>query len=67
MTGTVRERTVDWTQVINDIRHAGFMVKAIAAKVGLSPQGLNELYVGRTKKPCYSVGDRLLKLREKVS
>lgn len=67
MGASVRVRTIEWAVVIGDIRREGLMVKAIARKVGMSPQGLHAIYCGATKEPCYSVGARLLELREKVA
>lgn len=57
--------TEDWPRVITDIRGSGLMVKTIARKVGIAPATLHDLASGATREPCYSVGVRLLELREK--
>lgn len=62
----VRTDTEDWPRVIADIRGNGLMVKAIARKVGIAPTTLHDLASGATREPCYSVGMRLLELREKL-
>lgn len=65
MGASIRTRTIDWAMVIDEIRGRGLMVKAIAQKVGVAPTTLNNIYRGCTKEPCYSVGVRLLELRER--
>lgn len=42
------------------------MLKAIARKVGVAPTTIGNLSQGLTKEPCYSVGVRLLELRDRV-
>lgn len=67
MGACVRVDTEDWPQVIADIRRHGVMVKAIARTVGVAPTTLNSLSRGVTREPCYSVGVRLLELRERFA
>jgi lambda repressor-like predicted transcriptional regulator len=67
MGASVRTDTVDWPRVIHEIRGAGLMLCAIARRVGVAPTTLGNLASGATREPCYSVGARLLELREKVS
>ena len=67
MGASVRTATVDWPAVVSEIRGAGFMVKAIARKVGIAPTTLHNLTSGATREPCYSVGVKLLKLRERFA
>lgn len=66
MGASVRVATVDWPAVVSEIRGAGFMVKAIAQRVGVAPMTLHNLTSGATREPCYSVGVRLLELRDRV-
>lgn len=63
---SVRIATLDWPAVVSEIRGAGFMVKAIAHKVGVAPTTLHNLTSGATREPCYSVGVKLLELRDRV-
>ena len=67
MGASVRTPTVDWNRVVSELRGAGMMVKAIARKAGVAPTTLHNLTSGMTKEPCYSVGVRLLELRDKVA
>lgn len=67
MGASVRERTVDWQRVISDLRGAGLMVCAIARRVGVAPTTLNNLAHGYTREPCYSVGAKLLDMRERYA
>lgn len=64
MGASVRIATVDWPKVIDEIRGQGMMVKAIASKAGIAATTLHDLYSGATKEPCYSVGVRLLDMRD---
>lgn len=67
MGASVRIATVDWPRVVAEIRGGGLMVKAIAQRTGVAPQTLHNLVSGATKEPCYSVGVRLLDLRDRVA
>lgn len=67
MGASVRTATVDWPAVVSEIRGAGLMVKAIAQKAGVAPTTLHNLTSGMTREPCYSVGVKLLALRDKVA
>lgn len=67
MGASVRVDTVDWPKVLTDIRGQGMMLCAIARRVGVAPSTLGNLASGATREPCYSVGVRLLELREKVT
>jgi ribosomal protein S9 len=67
MGASVRVATVDWPKVVAEIRGGGLMVKAIAHRVGIAPTSLHNLVSGATKEPCYSVGVRLLDLRDRVA
>ena len=62
----VRIATVDWPKVIDEIRGNGMMVKVIAQKAGIAASSLHNLYTGATREPCYSVGVRLLDMRDKA-
>ena len=64
MGASVRIATIDWPRVIDEIRAHGMMVKAIAQKAGIAPTTLHDLYRGATREPCYSVGAKLLEMRE---
>lgn len=66
MGASVRLATIDWPKVVSEIRGGGLMVKAIAQRVGVAPTTLSNLTNGLTKEPCYSVGVKLLALRDKV-
>lgn len=66
MGASIRQRTVQWDRVIDEIRGSRMMVKDIALKAGIAPQTLHSIYTGATKEPAYSVGVALLELREKV-
>lgn len=66
MGASVRIATENWPQVVFEIRGGGLMVKAIAQRVGVAPQTLHNLVSGMTKEPCYSVGVKLLELRDRV-
>jgi hypothetical protein len=66
MGASVRVSTIDWSRVIDEIRGDGTMVKDIARKAGIAPQTLHNIYTGATKEPCYSVGVRLLEMRDMV-
>lgn len=64
---SVRIATVDWPRVILEIRGAGRMqVKQIAGRIGMSATGLWNISTGATREPCYSVGVKLLELRDRV-
>ena len=67
MGASVRIATVDWPAVVSEIRGGGLMVKAIAQRAGVAPQTLHNLVSGATKEPCYSVGVKLLELRDRVA
>ena len=67
MGASVRVATVDWPAVVSEIRGGGLMVKAIAQRVGVAPTTLHNLVSGTTREPCYSVGVKLLDLRERVA
>lgn len=67
MGASVRVDIVDWPEVLNDIRGQGMMLCAIARRVGVAPSTLGNLASGATREPCYSVGVRLLELREKFA
>ena len=64
MGASVRIATVNWPTVIDEIKSHGMMVKAIAHKAGVAPTTLHNLYSGATREPCYSVGVKLLEMRE---
>ena len=66
MGASVRIATVDWPHVVSEIRGGGLMVKAIAQRVGVAPTTLHNLVSGMTREPCYSVGVKLLQLRDRV-
>lgn len=67
MGNCVRMDTMNWPQVIADIRSKGMKKKAIALKAGIAESTLGNLITGATREPCYSVGVRLLELREKLA
>lgn len=67
MGASVRIATIDWPKVVDEIRGAGLMVKAIASRAGVAPSTLSNLTTGATREPCYSVGVKLLDLRDKVA
>lgn len=66
MGASVRTATIDWPQVISEIRGAGMMHKAIAVRVGIAPSTLGNLLSGSTPEPVYSVGTKLLALHSRV-
>ena len=67
MGATVRTATIDWPSVVSEIYGAGVMKKAIARKVGIAPSTLGILSSGLTAEPPYSVGVRLLRLRDRIA
>ncbi len=66
MGATVREATVDWSAVVNEIRAKGMMAKAIARHAKIAPSTLGNLVSGLTAEPPYSVGVRILELHAKL-
>jgi len=66
MGASVRVDTEDWPSVIMAIRGKGMLAKAIARHAGIAPSTLNNLTTGATREPVYSVGVRILALREKM-
>ena len=65
MGASLRVDTMDWQRVVASLRGAGLMNKEVAKKIGVSPQTVSNLLCGATREPCYSVGVKLLELREK--
>lgn len=62
MGASLRQATIDWPQIIAEMRGEGLMLKAIARKVGAAPTTIGNLAQGVTREPCYSVGIKLLEL-----
>lgn len=67
MGSSLRVATVDWPAVVSEIRGAGMMVKAIARRIDVSPTTIAAYGSGQTAEPPYSVGVRLLELRDRVA
>lgn len=66
MGASVRVATVDWPEVILDLRRKGIQNRKIASYTGVSPQTVSNLLNGATREPCYSVGVKILEMRGKA-
>lgn len=53
---------MDWTQIISELKGAGFSQARIAEKCGCGQATISELAIGRTKDPQHSLGQKLLAL-----
>jgi transcriptional regulator with XRE-family HTH domain len=53
---------MDWTQIISELKGAGFSQARIAEKCGCGQATISELAMGRTKDPQHSLGQKLLDL-----
>jgi hypothetical protein len=67
MGASVRIATVDWPRVIHEIRGGGLMLKAIASRIGVAQTTISAYATGQTKEPPYSIGVKLLELRDRVA
>jgi len=57
-------RPMNWNKVINDIIESGLSEAAIAKKVGTNQPTINRIKSGVTTKVEYSLGVRILSLRD---
>ena len=58
--------SMNWPQLIQDLRTADMTQAQIAAFVGVNQSSISDLARGLTKKPSFEIGDKLQTLHKRV-
>ena len=55
-----------WQAIIAELKEAGWTQTAIGNECNVSQSAINQIKLGLTKEPSYSVGEKLIELLETV-
>lgn len=51
-----------WQEIIAELKKAGWTQSAIGKECGVSQAAINQIKLGLTKEPSYSIGEKLIEL-----